>query len=677
MYQLRDRLGRWGVGEIYEAVHKENGEMRILKIVRGRKAEDSLIRAKLTRELQVAEKIDHPNVLKIETLEEDSGTGVFLVILPMNGETLAARLSRGVTFPAENSAALVKDVAEGLAAAHRQDFIHGELSPDSIFLKDESNVTVPLLGGFGLPPSGTKVGQPPILPLEAMPYAAPERRQSGEWSVFCDVYSICSIFAQLLIGRPPPLQGWADQPVLPDNASKESKGFLELAFRGMSKEPSQRYPTVEAFTTAVGFLLGGRDGVGTVATRRKGKVKRPTPPPPLPSGATGMPGQVHAKTILGVPAVKTGKILRKRTSGKSEGLKISVTQPRFVDPIQQPPADPPPPPPVDGSAGGLSPPGPPPGYQIDETQKRKMDLVMSEAAKDAVGIMPLEPEVFNGRTGSVPDVDSEVIRCMDTPAVVSPQRKRNFLWIFAVAGVLAVCLAVLFVWKPWKKADLERVDKSEKIAVGEREAEKTVHSEEPDRQEKDEDKSTDSTHEGITQADSGVEDVKSGADEVDGEKEDEEDLALDEDPVVSEEFDVAIEEGETAEDVKPGKEQQMSSTDQYNLYLRQGLRAMRQKRYELARRQFNRAIKIKRTSFRARSYMGQTYQRTGQHREALLWFNRALKVSPKSASTHLSIAQVYLRMKRRKEACRHFNRAFELRPNSRKYRSYVENHSCR
>lgn len=671
MYHLRDRVGRWGVGEIYNAVHKQSGKPRMLKIVRGRKAEDPGIRARFAHEMEVAQKIDHPFVLKPEALMEDPVLGIFLVMEPIKGETLAELLSKGMTFLVPKAASLIKMIAEAVLAAHLSSVVHGEICPERIFLKkdDSSAALVPLLTGFGLPPGGA--GKISSLPLEAMPYGAPERKQGGKWEVSCDLYSICALFVHLLAGQQPPPQGWNKPPQLPRDATGAGREFLALAFKGMENNPADRFSSLTEFLNELNVLINEKNLKDAPAQRvpslRKRKsnlqIKRRTPPPPLPPNGKERRKKAFRKTIMGVGAVqsKAQTVAEASTdkngpvTGKtSKSPLLSKTQELYTKPISAP-ADAPPPPP------------PKPRNGVEPTEG-KLALVSSEAATDDVGTTPLEPEVFNGRTGSVPAVDSGEIRPLDSTTGGSAKSSRWWIWLLlGLTGSVALAFAA-FILKPWawfySENKASTTTKSETVTL---------------KTQKDAGVSFvgHTLDEGIPKfkGDAGAKMQRVDATLLDAGENSIEDGEVKE--VAKSELDGGDDDDSDEKDQEQGDSRSMTDMDRYSLYLRQGKRAMRHNRYKLARRQFTKALKINRSSYRGRLYMGQAHYRAKEYWAAVHWFKKALKMSPRSASTNLWLARAYTKVKKRNDACKHFNRAFKLRPNSKTYRRYVENYQCR
>jgi serine/threonine-protein kinase len=705
MYQLRGRLGRWGFGEIYEAVHEQTGKVRMLKLVRGRRATDPSVRRHLAREYRVGSQVSHPNVMKIDAFEQSPALGVFLAMDRVEGETLARALERKVAFSPAAAGEICRQAAEGLAAAHREGFGHYELSPEAILLRGKGGPQPPkaLITGFGAPPPEEQGSAAPTLPLEAMPYAAPERRKGARWGEPADVFSVCALLMHLLTGNPPPTQGWDQPPDLPSSVSSTAISLHEIAERGIRTSPATRPRGLAELAAELGRVVGRGESGSSGGERptpgparpvrqkagparkttlgmpayRTGRSKKPPPPPPPPSrgAARGKPtGDPLRKTVSGMGAATAERQMppkppgsatapTKHEAGGSGRRRTPPMPPAALEPApaRSSPRKSASSPRSMPSAGSISDPSP-----AADVSEEKLDLVTSEAAADEMGEKPLEPTFFPGSTtGAMQAVDEEELGVESPPLrEARPSRKKTWMWtavgalvVVAVAGV--VLAAVI---RPWSAASGAEQGGDEGGADTGREAKGSGAASQP-----------------IGRPDGGAELDDGGAGLPDGGRQPARPVTVDGglvDGGMEEKDGSHTEDGGVGSGQAAGHEEPRA-LDRYVLYLRQGRRAMRHGRYKLARRQFTKALRIRRRSYRARRYMGEAHYRAREHWAAVHWFKKALKMSPRSASTHLRLGRAYMKVGKRAHACRHFKKAFKLRPNSRTYRRYLENYRCK
>ncbi|HEY6290387.1 MAG TPA: tetratricopeptide repeat protein [Terriglobia bacterium] len=140
-YKVLRFIGRGGMGEVYEAKDLELGTRLALKTIR---PEISAIPETLSRfrqEIKLARRVTHPNVCRIYDWEHyqppgDSGESeiTFITMELLEGETLAARLSRRGHMSIEEALPLVQQMADGLAAAHEAGVVHCDFKPGNVML---------------------------------------------------------------------------------------------------------------------------------------------------------------------------------------------------------------------------------------------------------------------------------------------------------------------------------------------------------------------------------------------------------------------------------------------------------------------------------------------------------------------------------------------------------------
>ena len=129
-FHILREVARGGMGVVYEA-HDAKLDRRIA--LKGAKFKH---RRHLPREVRNASEVSHPNVCKIfeiHTASTDSGEIDFITMEFLDGETLSARLKRG-RIPEPEARIIARQVCEGLAEAHRNRVIHGDLKSNNIIL---------------------------------------------------------------------------------------------------------------------------------------------------------------------------------------------------------------------------------------------------------------------------------------------------------------------------------------------------------------------------------------------------------------------------------------------------------------------------------------------------------------------------------------------------------------
>ncbi len=93
-YEILDRIGAGGMGEVYKALDTKLGRDVAIKVLPEAFAKDKERLARFEREARIVAQLNHPNIAAIYGLEERDGVN-FLVLEYVPGETLADRIACG------------------------------------------------------------------------------------------------------------------------------------------------------------------------------------------------------------------------------------------------------------------------------------------------------------------------------------------------------------------------------------------------------------------------------------------------------------------------------------------------------------------------------------------------------------------------------------------------------
>src|SRR5262245_42644050 len=139
-YEITNRLGAGGMGEVYQATDSKLGRSVALKILPEAFAHDAERVARFEREARMLAALNHPHIAAIYGFEEFRDRK-FLVMELAPGETLAARIARGA-IPVGEALPIACQIAEALAAAHDKGVMHRDLKPANIKVSAAGEVKV-------------------------------------------------------------------------------------------------------------------------------------------------------------------------------------------------------------------------------------------------------------------------------------------------------------------------------------------------------------------------------------------------------------------------------------------------------------------------------------------------------------------------------------------------------
>lgn len=306
-FEVLRRLGRGGMGEVFEAADQVLEDRVALKVVHGSRTASAASLKRLRREVQLARRVTHNNVCRIFDLfqHHDDTRDVVLDLVSMellDGETLRQRMKRQGQMTVENALPIVRQVARGLVAAHRLGIVHRDLKPSNVMLIEEDFGLRAAITDFGLAHSvdpqgrrkgrltrdGDLIGSPAFM--------APEQASGDPTSPATDIYSLGVMLYEMLAaelpfsgksawlmmvdrltGKPTPLQ----------NHRPDLDPFiLSLVDRCLERNPVDRFPSVKHLLTHLDlgdrswdFYGGKAHDSGSVAVE-KGPVSTISQSPP-------------------------------------------------------------------------------------------------------------------------------------------------------------------------------------------------------------------------------------------------------------------------------------------------------------------------------------------------------------------------------------------------------------
>ncbi|HEX4965462.1 MAG TPA: protein kinase [Thermoanaerobaculia bacterium] len=134
-YQVLRQLGAGGMGEVFLAYDARLDRHVAIKRIRIGAGATPERRERFRREARVAAKLNHPAIVQIyDVLSE--GEASYIVMEHVEGTNLRRLLDEGA-LPVEEVVVLARDVAEGLAEAHRQGIVHRDLKSENVLVTPE------------------------------------------------------------------------------------------------------------------------------------------------------------------------------------------------------------------------------------------------------------------------------------------------------------------------------------------------------------------------------------------------------------------------------------------------------------------------------------------------------------------------------------------------------------
>ncbi|HLE57355.1 MAG TPA: protein kinase, partial [Rhodothermia bacterium] len=272
-YQIEKPLGSGGMGDVYLATDTRLQRQVAIKVLPPEFSEDAQLKARFQREAKTISQLSYPNICPLFDVGEQEGLD-FLVMEYLEGETLADKKG---PLPIPQVLKIGIQIAEALAAAHRQGIVHRDLKPGNVMITKSGTVK---LVDFGLAKEvgaiATKTRGSDEKPLTdegvivgTLAYMAPEQIERGEADARTDIFALGAMLYEMLTGKsafaaktqaslisaimhdtPSPIA--AMQPLVPAAVDR-------LVSTCLAKDPDQRWQSVGDVKRELQWMAEGAD----------------------------------------------------------------------------------------------------------------------------------------------------------------------------------------------------------------------------------------------------------------------------------------------------------------------------------------------------------------------------------------------------------------------------------
>lgn len=210
-YEIVQRLGSGGMGEVYLVRHVHLQELRVIKILRQDLAADPSAQKRFMREARLATQVKHPNVAILYDFSTLPDGSFYMVWEHIYGQDVGDRIRREGPFPVRTAVRLGVQALMGLEAVHATGVIHRDLSPDNLMITEDKagNLRIKIID-LGLArtlesDASSEITQVGMF-MGKLQYCSPE--QAGVPAGVAldhrsDLYSFALVLYEMIVGLPP------------------------------------------------------------------------------------------------------------------------------------------------------------------------------------------------------------------------------------------------------------------------------------------------------------------------------------------------------------------------------------------------------------------------------------------------------------------------------------------
>ena len=350
-YEILERIGSGGMGEVLLARTLDEGRKVAVKVLHGRSDAEP---ERFDREARAAARIRHPNVVEFLDAGQTASGLAFYVMEYLDGETLAATLSREGAMPPWRACTLTIQILSALEAAHQRGVVHRDLKPGNCLRLGTPGDELVKLLDFGIAKVGSDshadaqgkglTGTGEVFGTAA--YMSPEQARGETLDARSDMYSLGIMAYQMLVGQVPftgmnAIHVITQHMVGKPEPLRSHDGSIPpvveaLVLKMMAKERGDRFASMAEVEQALRELpeevqrktrLWSSPGElrGMIAEKRGAGAGAGVLPPAIDSGVTSPAGVGVKKSVArGVDPERTEKVARKKEVAGVGGGKRTV-----------------------------------------------------------------------------------------------------------------------------------------------------------------------------------------------------------------------------------------------------------------------------------------------------------------------------------------------------------------
>ncbi len=208
-YQIIQKIGEGGAGEVLQAKQLSSERMVAIKLLAEERASDDASIQRFQREAKTTCSLNHPNIIKVFSYGLTKESRPYFVMEYLEGKTLSQILKSEKRIDLHRFAFIFTQVCSALEYAHSLSIVHRDIKPSNIMLvRETDDVEIVKLLDFGIArkqeesEGGEKITKTGHL-VGSPAYMSPEQCKGQKPDIRSDIYSLACVMYECLCGSPP------------------------------------------------------------------------------------------------------------------------------------------------------------------------------------------------------------------------------------------------------------------------------------------------------------------------------------------------------------------------------------------------------------------------------------------------------------------------------------------
>ncbi|MBN2725724.1 MAG: SUMF1/EgtB/PvdO family nonheme iron enzyme [Deltaproteobacteria bacterium] len=343
-YKVQRLLGEGAFGRVYFAEHPDIGSKVAIKILNQAFSSDETVVHRFISEAKAVNKILHQNIIRIFDFGQLEDTRYYCIMEFIEGKELTKIMKERDSFSIGEVFGIVRQIVDGLDAAHQNSIIHRDLKPDNIIVSERDNQYNVKILDFGIAKltesteatsHKTKTGQVIGTPAYMSPEQA--RGEIEKTGPHTDIYSLGVIVYQMLSGELP-IKGRSvsdllvnlilEEPEpLKDKVKNLPPELSEVVLKCLRKNPEERYGSVKEFFTEFFEVIKNVDPeilAADLVREQQMQISSIRSSPGITSGRSSLQDHSSDIDISESATIESGALLTHSTMGGSRTKRATI-----------------------------------------------------------------------------------------------------------------------------------------------------------------------------------------------------------------------------------------------------------------------------------------------------------------------------------------------------------------